>query len=185
MPGAAAPDPIAPVRCRAMDLRRLRAGEWLAAVSGVALLVSLFLPWYDTKGDAAGGVCVGGYADAIRGLVTCADVTGWESLSAIDVLLAFVAAFGVLLAVVTLTQAVPAVPVAISALLSLAGLFGVILVLVRALALPNWAGGREWGIWLALASAIGIIAGAMLAMRVEIRPARTPVDVEALPAPRP
>ncbi len=29
-----------------MDLRRLRAGEILLAASGVALLVSLFLPWY-------------------------------------------------------------------------------------------------------------------------------------------
>ena len=28
-----------------MDLRRLRAGEWLAAAGGVALIVSLFLPW--------------------------------------------------------------------------------------------------------------------------------------------
>ena len=28
-----------------MDLRRLRAGEWLAGAGGVALIVSLFLPW--------------------------------------------------------------------------------------------------------------------------------------------
>ena len=28
-----------------MDLRRLRAGEWLAATGGVALLVSLLLAW--------------------------------------------------------------------------------------------------------------------------------------------
>ena len=47
-----------------MDLRRLRVGEWLAAVSGLALLASLFLPWYGPG-----------------------SVTGWEALSAIDVLL--------------------------------------------------------------------------------------------------
>ena len=38
---------------RAMDLRRLRAGEWVAAASGVALLVSLFLPWYGGAGGDA------------------------------------------------------------------------------------------------------------------------------------
>ena len=43
-----------------MDLRRLRAGEILLAVSGLVLLVSLFLPWYGTAGDA--------------------ELTGWEAL---------------------------------------------------------------------------------------------------------
>jgi hypothetical protein len=145
-----------------MDLRRLRVGEWLAAVSGVALLVSLFLPWYGP--DSA---------------------TGWESLTAIDVLLAVVAASGILLAVVTVTQPVPALPIAVSALVSLAGLFGVVLVLLRTLDLPDWAGGRKSGLWLGLASAIGIIAGAMLAMREEALPGAESVEIEAIPAPRP
>ena len=39
-------------------------------------------------------------------------------MSAIDVLLAFVAASGVLLAIVTATQPVPAVPIALSALVA-------------------------------------------------------------------
>ena len=167
MPGAAAPDPSAPVRCLAMDLRRLRAGEWLAAVSGVALLLSLFMPWYEAGSAGA------------------ATASGWESLSAIDIVLALVAACGVLVAVVTATHAVPAVPIALSALVSLVGLAGVILVLLRLLDLPDWAGGREWGIWLALASTVGIIAGTIVAMREEIRPGRTRVEIEAIPAPRP
>jgi peptidoglycan/LPS O-acetylase OafA/YrhL len=143
-----------------MDLRRLRAGEWLAAISGVALLASLFLPWYD-------------------------DATGWESLSAIDVLLAFVAASGVLLAVVTATQRVPAVPVALSALISLVGVVGIVLVLIRVLDIPDWADGREWALWLGLAGAVGIVAGALLAMRDEVRPDAASVRVESIPAPRP
>jgi hypothetical protein len=166
MPGAAAPDPITPVACAAMDLRRLRVGEWLAAVSGVALLASLFVPWYGSLAGAA-------------------TASGWESLSAIDVLLALVAASGVLLAIVTATQPVPAVPIAVSALVSIAGLVGVLLVLLRTIDLPDWAGGREWGLWLGLASAIGIIAGAMLAMRKETLPGAAPVEVEAIPSPRP
>src|SRR4051812_11013437 len=129
-----------------MDLRRLRAGEWLAAISGIALLVSLFLPWYGPR-----------------------SVTGWEAMTAIDVLLAFVAASGVLVAVVTATQRVPAVPVALSALISLVGSAGVILVLIRVLHLPGWAGGREWGVWLGLAGAGGIVGGAGVGVRGGVR----------------
>jgi hypothetical protein len=145
-----------------MDLRRLRAGEWLAAISGIALLVALFLPWYGP--DSA---------------------TGWEAMTAIDILLAFVAASGVVLAIVTATQRVPAVPVALSALISLFGALGVILVLIRVLDVPGWASGREWGLWLGLAGTLGIVAGAMLAMREEIRPAAPRIEIESLPAPRP
>jgi hypothetical protein len=148
-----------------MDLRRLGAGEWLAALSGLALLVSLFLPWYGADTDAT--------------------ASGWESLAAIDVLLAFVAASGVLLAIVTAAQRVPAVPVALSALVALAGGIGVLLVLFRAIDLPSGADTREWAIWLGLAGAIGIVAGALIAMRAEVRPGATVPDIPAMPAPRP
>jgi hypothetical protein len=141
-----------------MDLRRLRAGEWVAAASGVALLVSLFLPWYGSA-------------------------TGWESLAAIDVLLALVAATGVLLAVVTAAQGVPAVPIALSALVSLAGLFGVLLVLFRVLDIPDGAPGREWALWLGVAGAVGVAVGAALAMRDERMLGAKAVEVESLPAP--
>ncbi len=112
-----------------MDLRRLRAGEWVAAASGVALLVSLFLPWYRPE------VCITGYP--VRDVTDCPGLTGWESLAAIDVLLAFVAACGVLLAIVTAVQSVPAVPIALSALVTIAGALGVLLVLFRLADLPD------------------------------------------------
>src|SRR3954462_8558656 len=98
-----------------MDLRRLRAGEWLAAISGIALLVSLFLPWYGPR-----------------------SVTGWGGMTAIDALLAFVAPSGCLVAGGAAPPRVPAVPVALSALISLVGSAGVILVLIRVLHLPGW-----------------------------------------------
>jgi hypothetical protein len=148
-----------------MDLRRLGAGEWLAALSGLALLVSLFLPWYGADAEAT--------------------ASAWESLAATDVLLAFVAASGVLLAIVTAAQRVPAVPVALSALVALAGGIGVLLVLYRAVDLPGGASGREWAIWLGLAGAIGIVAGSLIAMRDEVRPGATVPDIPAMPAPGP
>jgi len=139
--------------------RRLRAGEWIVAVSGAVLLVSLFVPWY---GDAS----------------------GWEALTVIDLLLALVALAAVALLAVAASQEVPAVPVAVSALVALAGLVGLVLVLLRVASLPDGADGRDWGLWLALAGALGVVAGAWAAMsdeRVEL----PPPEVEPLPAPRP
>ena len=51
-----------------MNLHRLRKGEWIAAISGAVLIVSLFLPWWE---GADGG-----------------RLSGWEALTALDVALA-------------------------------------------------------------------------------------------------
>jgi hypothetical protein len=159
-----------------MDLRRLRAGDWVAAVSGAALFVSLFLPWYSAGGEEA---------------------TAWQALTAIDVVVALVALLAASLLPVTASQPVPAVPIALSAFVTLAGLVGLVLVLVRLANLPGAADGREWGLWLALLAAIGIVAGAAFAMRDERlspagrhtdltgRPSAPPPEVEPIPAPRP
>jgi hypothetical protein len=157
-----------------MDLRRLRAGEWIAALSGVVLLVSLFLPWY-------------GGADG--------DASGWQALAAVDVALALVALFGVSLLVVTASQRVPAVPIALSAVVALVGLVGLLLMLIRIANVPDGFDGREIGIWLGLLAAIGIVAGGALATRDERlspegghtdltgRPIASPPEVERVPAP--
>jgi hypothetical protein len=129
-----------------MDLRRLRAGEWIAGISGLVLLVSLFLPWY--ADDAA-------------------TRTGWQSLGALDVVLALVALSALAIPVVTALQRVPAVPLAHQSLTTLVGGLAVVLVLIRVLNMPDWAVGREWGLWAALAATVGVVAGALLAMRDE------------------
>jgi hypothetical protein len=146
-----------------MDLRRLRAPEWITALSGAALLVSLFLPWYTSGAE---------------------DATAWQTLAVTDVLLALVAAFGVALLPITASQPTSAVPIAFSTLVSLAGMVGVVLVLFRAASLPDAADGREWALWLGLVAALGIAAGAWLAMREE-RLSPPPPDIEPIPAPRP
>ena len=159
-----------------MDLRRLRAGEVVASLSGAVLLVSLFLPWYSSDGEEA---------------------SAWQALSAIDVVLALVALLAASLLPVTATQRVPAVPLALSAFVTLAGLIGLLLVLVRLGSLPGAADGREWGLWLGLLAAAGIVAGGGFAMRDERlspagrhtdvtgRPGPAPPEIEPLPTPRP
>jgi hypothetical protein len=155
-----------------MDLRRLRAGEWIAALGGAVLLVSLFLPWYGP--DAS---------------------SGWEVLTAIDLLLAAFALFALALFVITATQRVPALPLALDALVALAGKVALALVVIRMASPPGDAEGLEVGIWLALAGALAIVAGGWVAMRDERlsesgrstdhsgRPGPPPPEVEVIPAP--
>jgi drug/metabolite transporter (DMT)-like permease len=159
-----------------MDLRRLRAGEWITAASGVCLLVSLFAPWYES-------------ADAGP------DSSGWGSLAVLDIVLALIAASAVALLVITATQRLPAVPLTVNTFVALGGLLAVVLVLIRVLDLPDDASAREWGLLLGLAGAVGITGGALIAMRDERlsppdrhtdlagRPAPSPPKVEAIPAP--
>jgi len=159
-----------------MDLRRLRTGEWIAAASGTALLVSLFLPWYATGGESS---------------------TAWQSFAVLDVVLALLAMTGLVLPFVTASQRVPAVPIALSAFVTIGGLIGILMVLLRVANLPGAADGREGGLWLALVAAAGLLAGGGLAMRDERlsppgghtdltgRPTAAPPEIERLPAPRP
>ncbi len=140
------------------------------------LLVALFLPWYTDGAHSR---------------------TGWESLGALDVMLAVVALAGLATPVVTAIQRVPAVPLAHQALTTLVALLAGVLVLIRVLNMPDWAVGREWGLWVALAATVGIVAGGMIAMRDERLPragrhtdltgvpVAQPREVETLSPPRP
>ena len=159
-----------------MDPRRLRAGEVIAALSGVALFVSLFLPWYETGGES---------------------VTGWEALAVNDVILATIALCAVSLVPVVASQRAPAIPIAAESLCVLGGMLATILVLVRVMWLPDLADQREWALWLALAGALGVTVGSLIAIRDErlSKPGRptdssgAPIEhqpeVELMPAPRP
>ena len=145
-----------------MDLGRLRAGEWIVAVSGAALLASLFLPWYEPE------------------------ASGWEALSAGDVIIALVAAAALALSLITATQRVPAVPISFEAVMVLLGFVAAVLVLVRTIWLPGAAAERDWGLWLALAGALGIVAGSWIGIGDEGEGRPSPrSEVETIPAPRP
>jgi hypothetical protein len=147
-----------------MDLRRLRPGEWLLGGCGLLLLVTLFLPWYG-EGDGS--------------------ATGWQSLGALDVILAFVGLAAIAVPVVTASYRVPAVPLAYESLLALVALVAALLVLFRVLNLPDWADGREWGLWVAFAATIGVFGSGLVAMRDERVPLARRTEVESHPAPRP
>ena len=162
-----------------MDLRRLRAGEWVLALSGAALLVSLFLPWYE-RGDSS--------------------VSGWEAFTVIDVLLAAVAAFALVAVVAAATEPTTAVAISFESLTVIFGLVASVLALVRVLDVPDLGApgyGTAAGAYLGLAGSVGLAAGALVAMRDERlsspgkstdmtgRPTPPPPEIEAIPPPRP
>jgi hypothetical protein len=139
-----------------VDLRRLRAGEWLAAAGGAALIASLFIRWYD-------------------------DRTGFEALAVIDIPLVLLAALGIALGVLQATQDSPAKPVGASVLCVTFGAIGVLIVLVK-LVVP---GDPELGVFLALASTVAITAGGWLSLAAEyVRGLPPGLEPELRPSPR-
>ncbi len=141
-------------------LRRLRRGELITLAGIVLLLVSLFVPTYQSPG---------GQLDA------------WDTFGpAVALELAGVFAG---LAVVTsaLTERTTALPVSTAVWCVPVGLAAVIASLVRLLERPEAANGLAAGGWLALFGALAILAGAWETLRDE----HTSLYDPASPPPQP
>jgi len=116
-----------------------------AALGGVALLVSLFLPWY---ASSASFLITRGAGDSetISGL---GEVSAWQAFGMTDVLLATLA-----LAIVLLAFRRHAVVATVFAGLAAA------IVILRLLWHPYDGLGVTYGIWIALAAALGALVAA-------------------------
>jgi hypothetical protein len=149
-----------------VDLRRVRYGEWIAGISGLALLVVMFLDWYSAGGSGA---------------------NAWEAFSVIDVFLAIAALFGITLLLTEANQRTPAVPQAVGALTVPFASVASILVLIRLLDLPGPVDGRELGLYLGVVATLGVLVGAWRSIGDQRFPREvaTQVDVTPLPAPKP
>jgi hypothetical protein len=122
-----------------MDLRKLRNGDWIALVSGIVLIVALFLPWYGAGGETA---------------------SGWSSLTVIDLILAICALFGIAQWFFTAQQPTPAFPLAVAGLGAWAGVLAVLLTVIRIIDSPADGLGLEYGPFVALAASVGLFTGA-------------------------
>jgi hypothetical protein len=148
-----------------MDLRRLRAGEWIAAAGGIALVVALLLPWY------------AGAAETL---------TGYQALSVIDVLLTLIALLGIALAVLQATQDTPAKPVAAGVLTVVFSALGVLLVAFRLIDSPSAGLEIRGGAWLGLVAAIAISVGGWRSIAAEyVRGLPPDPEPELRPTPAP
>jgi hypothetical protein len=144
-----------------LDLRRLRAGEWLAGAGGIALIVALMLPWFDEE-------------------------SGYEALTVIDVLLALLALLAIALPVLQATRDSPALPIAAGVVTAALGIPGVLLVLFRVIDDPFAGADRDVGIWVALAATVAIEAAGWMSIDNEYVKGLPPdPEPELRPAPQP
>jgi hypothetical protein len=117
----------------------------VGALGGLGLLVATFLPWYSSGGE---------------------DATAWQAFSVIDVVLAAAAVVAMSVAVCVLFRISVSYPVAGSSVAAGFGAVALVLVVIKLIDPPGGDGvGIEFGAWLGLVSAAGIMVGGYLGMQ--------------------
>ena len=139
-----------------MDSSRLRTGEIVAGIGGVALFVFLFFDWFGGGAEVSGSVLNG------TAILSHPGISGWDSLVDLPgflIILSGVA--GIALAYLAAAGQRVNIPVRRGAITSLLGVLAVLLILWR-----MFAGSPtlKIGVFLGLGAAIAITAGALMAL---------------------
>lgn len=147
-----------------MDVNRLSTGEKLAGISGIALLLIMFILDWFTYGE--GAFETGGNA--------------WDTMQLIRFILFLAAVAAIALAVTAANQTEVNLPVALSAVTAGLGILSVVLIAFRIISPPDFGlgdaadafggefdVGRGIGVFLGLIAAGGVAAGGWLAMQEE------------------
>ena len=159
-----------------MDSSKLGVGEIVAGISGLALFVFMFLPWY--------GV------DSVAGFGVSADASAWEAFSFIDILLFLVAVVVVGLVIVQMAESTPDLPAPPAQIIMIAGVVALVLIVFRLLFTPDLDSsaididvdlGRKIGVFLGLIAAAGIAYGGWRATQESATTSPTPDPVPAPP----
>jgi hypothetical protein len=133
-----------------MSLGRLRLGELLTLGGAVCVLLSLFLPSYESPSGHLGAWSTFGPGVALLLAALCAALA---------------------MVISALTERSPALPVSTAVWCVPVGLAASIAAIVRVFERPDHASSLAVGGWLALIGALAILAGGWQALRDE-RPAR-------------
>jgi hypothetical protein len=128
-----------------LDSSRLRTGELVAGIGGVALFVFLFFDWFSGSGFTG-------------------SLSGWDGLGAdVTGFIVFLTSLaGVALALVAMNGLRVNVPIPRGGITALLGTLSVAIILWRFFANP---GDLKIGIFLGLAAAVAIAIGAVMALR--------------------
>ncbi len=124
-----------------MSAARIRRGEIVAGLGGVVLLVSLFLPWFEPGRS------------------------GFDSLAVADLFVAAAALAAIALPLLSAGQEKTDLPVVADTVTVIASAIAIAIVAFRLL--DPIGGGREAGLYLALAASIVTLAGSYSAMASE------------------
>jgi hypothetical protein len=147
-----------------MDTGRLRTGELIAAVSGVALLIVMFLPWFGV--DFGGGEALEGLGVDVSVPEVSEDFNAWESFDFIDLVLFVTAVVAIGLGVAAAMSQQVNLPVATSAIVAGLGILATVLVIYRILD-PVGEADRKFGLFLGLIAAAGVAYGGWRSMQEE------------------
>lgn len=159
-----------------MNLGGMSQGQIVAAVSGVALVVSLFLAWGGASVDVdipeaptvpEGAPEIPGLEEAQEAAEDAESATGWESQNTLDIYLAIVAGLVLIGALMALRGYPEGLPFAPAAGTFLLGVVGTILTLYVLIDVPEGFE-RKIGLYLATAAIIGVTVGSYLQMRDEV-----------------
>jgi hypothetical protein len=124
-----------------VSLGRIRRGEAVAGLGGVVLLVSLFLPWFEPGRS------------------------GFDSLAVADLFVAAAALAAMALPLLSAGHEKTDVPVVAATVSVIGSLIALAIVAYRLF--DPIGGGREAGLYLALAASIAVLAGSYSAMADE------------------
>ena len=147
-----------------MDFTRLTQGEKIAGVSGIALILIMFIfKWFGLKAG------IGGFtAEGSR--------NAWGSYGFIDIVLFVTVAAAIGLALISASETEVGLPVAASAVVTGLGVLSVVLIVISIISPPDFGldlsgtgvdQTRKIGVWLGLIAAIGVAYGGWRAMQEE------------------
>jgi hypothetical protein len=163
-----------------MSVGGMTGGQTIAAISAVALVISLFLAWAGSSVDVP-DVAIPEVPQGIPGAEqaqqaaeqaqqdaeSSAELSGWESQNTLDLYLAIVAGLVLIGAVMTMSGNPEGLPFAPAAATFLLGVIGTILTAYVLIDIPEGAE-REIGIYVATASIVGVTIGSFLQLREEV-----------------
>jgi hypothetical protein len=144
-----------------MEVDRLRRGELIAGISGVVLIIVMFLGWWGAPGVE--GIDIEGIAEA-AGVDTTANA--WELADFMDIIWFLTGLVAIGLALATAMARTVSLPVAASALTAGLGILSTILILYRIID-PPYEADREFWVFVGLIAAAGIAYGGWLSMQEE------------------
>lgn len=147
-----------------MDFGRLRFGDWVMGIGGVAVLLVTLFDWYSIPALPLGDQSAGSIG-----------FNAWEAFAVNDVILAVAALMAIAAFVLTASQPTAAVPLALASLTTLVSVLGLILVVIRLIWPPDVTAGvfdaeREIGVWLGLVATSVLVAGCLASIRDERLP---------------
>src|SRR5919108_3263587 len=148
-----------------MDFTRLTQGEKIAGISGLALILIMFIfKWFGLEfSGSLGGVGIEGELGSRN---------AWGSYGFIDIVLFITVVAAIGLALISASQTEVSLPVAASAIVAGLGILSVVLIIISIISPPDFGadlagvdGTRKIGVWLGLIAAIGVAYGGWPAMR--------------------